>query len=282
MYTYPDCYPCMVRQAVSVLNNNEIDPERQFKALKRIMGYLSVADDSLSPSEIAGETNRIIREVTGIDDLYLQEKTSSHQLAMSYLDDLQKLARQGKDPLEQALKLSAAGNVIDVVHVDNYDLWDEVLSAVEGDLGGGGLDSFRERLNSASRLLILADNVGETIFDRVLIETLPVPVVYAVKGGPILNDATRLDAEAAGIGQIAEIVETGTRSPGTVLSQATPEFRELFAESSLVLSKGQANYETMDGQGDKVFFLLRIKCPLLSKKLNAPQGKLVLKQGSSQ
>lgn len=280
MRTYPPCYPCMVRQAVNVLHQNQIDPEQQYKAMKEVFSYLAVADQTLSPSEIAGETNRIIREVTGLDDLYQEEKKSSHQLALSYLDDLRQLAAQGNDKLEQALKISAAGNVIDVVHVEDYDLWSEVQAAVNGSLLGGGLHAFRKRLSSASHLLILADNVGETVFDRVLIDTLPLPVVYAVKSGPILNDATRVDAEAAGIDQHAEIIENGTRSPGTVLSQAAPEFRELFERSNLVLSKGQANYETMDEQGDKVFFLLRIKCPLLSEKLNAPQGSVVLKQGS--
>jgi damage-control phosphatase, subfamily I len=272
----------MVRQAVNVLHQNQIEPEVQFEAMKEVLGCLSIADQDLSPPEIAGDTNRIIREVIGLDDLYLEEKRASHQLAMSYLNDLRQLAGQGNDPLEQALKISAAGNVIDVIHMEEYDLWDEVLAAVGGSLLGSGLESFRERLSNASQILILADNVGETVFDRVLIETLSLPVVYAVKSGPILNDATRKDAEAAGIDQLAEIVENGTRSPGTVLSQAVPEFREVFERSSLVLSKGQANYETMDEQGDKVFFLLRIKCPLLGEKLKAPQGSVVLKQGGFQ
>jgi hypothetical protein len=271
----------MVRQAVSVLKHNEIDSENQFKAIQEVLRYLAQADDGLSPSQIAGETNRIIREVTGIDDFYLEEKQTSHALAMSYLEDLRKLAKQGNDPLEQALKISAAGNVIDVIHVDDYHLWDEVTTTVAGDLEGGGLEAFRERLEGASHLLILADNVGETVFDRVLIETLSIPVIYSVKSGPILNDATREDAEAAGLDQVAQIIENGTRSPGTVLSKASPDFKELFERSTLVLSKGQANYETMDEQGDKVFFLLRIKCPLLSEKLNAPLGTLVLKQGAA-
>lgn len=269
----------MIRQAINALKQNEVDAEVQLSTLKRVMGFLSEADDALSPSAIAGVMNRIIREETGQYDLYREEKAASHHLAMSYLDDLRRLAAEGDDPLEQALKISAAGNVIDVVHVDDYHLWEEVASTVQSELWGNGLAPFRERLAGASRLLILADNVGETVFDRVLIETLSVPVIYAVKSGPILNDATRADAVAAGIDQVAEIVENGTRSPGTVLSQTSNKFKELFAASPLVLSKGQANYETMDCEGEKIFFLLRVKCPLLSRELEAPMGRLVLKQG---
>jgi hypothetical protein len=56
------------------------------------------------------------------------------------------------------------------------------------------------------QVLYLADNAGETVFDRVLIEALGVPVVYAVKGGPVLNDATVEDALAAGLDRVAEII----------------------------------------------------------------------------
>ena len=72
---------------------------------------------------------------------------------------------------------------------------------------------------------------------------------------------------------------TGSQSPGTLLEECTEEFQELFDKSPLILSKGQANYETMDEMGDKVFFLLRVKCPLLAEQLEAPIGSLVMKQG---
>lgn len=275
----PECYPCIVRQAATAVKLAGVDTETQFQALNEVLHSLASSDHQLSPSDVAGETNRIIREVTGVDDFYLEKKRESHKLAMSYLDQLHSLVNQGVDPLEQALKVGAAGNIIDVVHVGEYDLWEEVITTVQGELLGGGLADFKEKLNSASFILYLADNVGETVFDRVLIENLPLPVIYVVKSGPILNDAVRADAIAAGIDQVAEIIENGTRSPGTVLSQASAEFLDLFQKAELVLSKGQANYETLDDQGDRIFFLMRVKCPLLSQAVNAPIGSLLFKQG---
>jgi uncharacterized protein with ATP-grasp and redox domains len=275
----PECYPCIVRQAATAVKLAGVDTETQYHALNKVLHSLASSDHQLSPSDVAGETNRIIREVTGVDDFYLQKKKASHELAMSYLDQLRSLVSQGPDPLVQALKVGAAGNIIDVVHVEEYDLWEEVTTTVQGQLLGGGLPAFKDKLNSASFILYLADNVGETVFDRVLIETLALPVIYSVKSGPILNDATREDAIAAGIDQVAEIVENGTRSPGTVLSQASAEFLELIDKAELVLSKGQANYETLDDQGEKIFFLMRVKCPLLSQAVNAPVGSLLFKQG---
>ena len=279
MKLYPECYHCILRQAVAAVSLNGIDSQTQFQTLKEVLSTLAAADETLTPSDIAGDPNRIIRERTGVDDLYKDTKKASHELALGYLDALRDLAGQGEDPLQQALKVGASGNIIDVVHVEEYDLWEEVDSTVQSELLGGGLEAFREKLETASYILYLADNVGETVFDRVLIENLPLPVIYSVKSGPILNDATREDALAAGIDQVATIVENGTRSPGTVLSQASDEFLELFEKVDLVISKGQANYETLDDQGQKMFFLLRIKCPLISLEVGAPVGSLVIKQG---
>ena len=182
----------------------------------------------------------------------------------------------------QALKVAAAGNVIDVVHDQkDYDLWDEVITTVNQPLSGSSVLSFRNRLKRSGPLLYLADNVGETVFDRVLIETLDAPVIYAVKSAPILNDATTEDAVKAGIDHIATVVHTGSREPGTLLEQCSGAFRDIFENAKVVLAKGQANYETLDDQGPKMFFLLRIKCAVLGREIGFPLGSLVLKQGGS-
>ena len=280
MKTYPECFTCIARQAVSAITNNEDDPERQIEIIQKVFRVLADADHNLSPSEIAGETNRVMRESLGVEDLHQAEKLAGHDQAIKIINKLRELAAQGKDPLEQWLKISAAGNVIDIIHADEYDLWEEVQATVSQELQTDDLEVFRQSLKTAPHLLYMADNVGETVFDRVMIENLDIPVFYAVKSGPVLNDATYADAVKAGIDQVAEVVETGSWSPGTILSQSTESFRELFENSPLVLSKGQANYETLDGEGEKVFFLLRSKCPVLSERLNVPIGNLVLQRGS--
>jgi uncharacterized protein with ATP-grasp and redox domains len=281
MKTNPECFECLFRQASKVVNGTDSSREIQTQTLKRILHALEKADSSLSPSEIAGDTNQILRESLGIKDIYKEEKIASHARAFGYINQLRTLIREGSDLLEQGVKISASGNVIDIIHTSDYDLWQEVENTVASDLQGGDLEIFRQILEKVPHILYLADNVGETIFDRVFIETLDIPVIYAVKSGPILNDALLEDALAAEIDEVAEIVETGSQSPGTILSQCSPEFQELFNQSELVISKGQANYETLDEQGDKVFFLLRVKCSVLGRSLDAPLGSLVLKQGLS-
>jgi hypothetical protein len=125
----------------------------------------------------------------------------------------------------------------------------------------------------------LADNAGETVFDRALIEALGVPVVYAVKGGPVLNDATLEDARAAGLDRVAQVVDNGADAAGTILSFCSESFRRMYEEAQLVIAKGQANYETLSAEGPEVFFLLQAKCPIIARDVGAPVGGIVLKQG---
>jgi uncharacterized protein with ATP-grasp and redox domains len=134
-------------------------------------------------------------------------------------------------------------------------------------------------LNGAEPIPCLADNAGETVFDRVLIECLTVPGVFAVKSGPVLNDATIEDAREAGIDEVAELIETGSNAPGTIVSQCSDRFRRRYRESALILAKGQANYETLSTGGGNVFFLLQIKCPLVARDVGVPVGSIVVGRG---
>jgi len=118
-------------------------------------------------------------------------------------------------------------------------------------------ESFQSALTqSKSTILYLGDNAGETVFDRVLIETLDRPVTYAVKAAPILNDATREDAISAGLDQIMEIIDNGSDAPGTLLDDCSSTFRERFEKADLIIAKGQGNYESLSGHPAPLFFLL--------------------------
>jgi uncharacterized protein with ATP-grasp and redox domains len=107
-------------------------------------------------------------------------------------------------------------------------------------------------------------------------------VAYAVKGGPVLNDATRDDALATGVDEVAEIVSTGSDAPGTTLGRCSETFQRLYGDAELVIAKGQANYETLSEEGEKVFFLLQTKCRVIASDVGVPVGSIVLRQGQVQ
>jgi uncharacterized protein with ATP-grasp and redox domains len=97
-----------------------------------------------------------------------------------------------------------------------------------------------------------------------------------VKSGPVLNDAIRRDAVAAGIGDHVTVVETGSSSLGVALNECSPEFLDLYRRAGVVISKGQANYETLDDAARSIFFILRVKCPVISKPMGIPTGASIL------
>jgi len=281
MHIFPDCYDCILRLAKSALDIAEQDDDAQIAYLRQVCTIASQHDPHTPPPSMAKEVFEYLHTVLGEKDLYKKIKVESHQLAMSILDDLRSLVHQAEDPFLQAIKIAGVGNIIDVAHNEEYKLWDEVVKQVRQPILGDSVALFKQKMSENGELLYLADNVGETVFDRVLIEQLEVPVRYAVKSGPTMNDATYEDAIAAGIDQVAEIVETGSTTPGTYLKDCSPEFRERFSQAGLVLSKGQANYETLDDQGEKMFYLLRMKCPIVAREIGHPVGTLVLQRGTS-
>jgi hypothetical protein len=163
----------------------------------------------------------------------------------------------------------------------DYELREEVTSMLQQPFGIDDGDALRVALDRAKQVLYLADNAGETVFDRLLIDTIECPVIYAIKGHPTINDATIEDARAAGVDQVAELISTGSDAPGTVLDTCSERFRRTYGEADLIIAKGQANYETLSKKGPRVFFLLLTKCPVIARALDAPHRSLILCQGRS-
>ena len=282
-----DCYPCFLRQALDAARRTGADDVQQRVVLDRVLEALRQIELAATPPEIGDRVHRIVRQVAGNCDPYREAKAASTLEALALYPRLKELVREADDPLDVAVRLSIAGNIMDAARNQECDLWGTVERVLEQPFAADDGMAFREALARAGTegragvvpLLYLADNAGETVFDRVLIEALDVPVVYAVKGGPTLNDATREDALAAGLDRVAEIVSTGLDAPGTILDRCSDEFRELYEKAELVIAKGQANYETLSEEGPRVFLLLQTKCPVIARDVGVPVGSIVLKQG---
>lgn len=281
MKTYLDCYPCFLRQALGAARLAGADEQQQRAVLDRVLDLLGRVDPSSTPPEIGHRVHRIVRQEVGDDDPYRVVKERSTREALALYPRLQALLDQTDDPLDVAVRLSIAGNIIDFGPVREYELRDVVERVLVQPFAIDDRAAFREALTRVDQVLYLADNAGETVFDRLLIEVLDVPVVYAVKGGPVLNDATAEDARAAGIDRLATVVSTGSDAPGTILGLCSAEFRRLYDEARLVIAKGQANYETLSAEGPKVFFLLQAKCSIIARDVGVPVGSIVLTQGET-
>jgi hypothetical protein len=243
------------------------------------LAFLQTLPPGVSPPAIAHAVHRIVRERLGDGDPYLAAKAGSTRAALALYPRLKALVARSADPLDTAVRVSIAGNIIDFgVSDDVPDLWATVEQVMAAPLAIDHQDVLRSALAVADHVLYLADNAGETVFDRVLVEQLEPPVVYAVKGGPVLNDATRTDALAAGLDACATVVENGSNAPGTILDLCSGEFRDAFARAPLIIAKGQANDETLSEAGPRVFCLLQVKCPVIAGDVEVPVGSAVVRQ----
>lgn len=230
-----------------------------------------------SPPETGRDVYRIIREESANPDPYREIKQESTARALALYPVLKQMAQDAQNPLEAGIKIAAAGNVIDYGVKSTHAVEAGVDSILDNEFAVFDIESFVKRLENAERILYVGDNAGECVFDRVLIEELGKPVTYVVRGAPVINDATREDAVAAGIDRVADIVSSGTDAPGTVMDTCSSNFLRLFEKPHLKISKGQGNYEALSDQNQPIFFLLKAKCSVVARDLNVPEGQMIFK-----
>jgi hypothetical protein len=225
------------------------------------------------------QVHRLIRELTGNSDPYAAIKDRMNQQAAKLYPLWHAIYRQAHSPLDAAVRLAIVGNLLDVGAKTQLDAA-SVRAAFESALSAplrGSVDEFAEAIRRARSILYLADNAGEIVFDRDLLAQLPLGnFTVAVRGRPVLNDATLADAAQAGLPDFCEVISNGSDAPGTILHDCSPEFREQFNTADLIIAKGQGNYESLAGMDKEIFFLLKIKCDVLSRNLGWPLGSLVL------
>lgn len=266
-----------MKMITSTLENTSLPESQRQDFYDRFKTYWDEADMSLPPARTVGMIYQQVLQETGQVDLFRARKTRGVQEALRLYPRLKDIVERSADKLEAALRVSALGNILDAGNPNSYDLEGEISRLFSAPLRGSSFDLFKEKLVRAPSLLFLADNAGETVFDRVLIETLDLPVNYAVKSGPALDDALLEDARQAGLADLTTLLETGTSYPGTYLPSCSPSFQEIFQNAPLIIAKGQANYETLSEVDQDLFFLLIVKCEVIGGDLGLPVGSLALK-----
>jgi uncharacterized protein with ATP-grasp and redox domains len=279
MQTYLDCYPCFLRQTLQAARFAGADEATQATLLRRVMTAMLDFDAGQTPPEMSVYIHELVREATDDPDPYAAVKAESTQEALALVPQLRAYITRADDPLDVALRIAIAGNIIDFGAGEAYALQETIDRMLTAEVAVDHRDALRAALQDATEVLYLADNAGETVFDRLLIETLEVPVTYVVKGGPAINDATWDDAVAAGVDTVATLMSNGAQAVGTLLARCSEEFRRTFEAADLVLAKGQANYETLsDSSHLGLFFLLQVKCPVIGRDLDTPVGSMIVKQ----
>ncbi|MBW2067006.1 MAG: DUF89 family protein [Deltaproteobacteria bacterium] len=279
MNTYLECIPCFFRQALFAARAATNDERKAKQVLDKVAALIPDLPLDSPPTETARLIYSAIREVTGVFDPFKVHKEESIKNALSLYPRLKSAVECSEDPLRTAVRIAIAGNVIDLGANTDFDLDDAMEEILRKELWIDHYESFKRSVAEARTILYLGDNAGETVFDRILIETLEKDTVYAVRDVPVINDATIEDAQKSGIGKLARIVSSGCDAPGTILKRCSQEFLDIFEMADVILSKGQGNLESLSGEEGPIFFLLKVKCPVIAQHLGAKAGEMILKDG---
>ena len=275
MEVFLDCLPCILRQVLDASTMATDDTDLQQTIMDEAIGLLRRYGEYPNSPAIAREMHRIVKAYTGIADPYTQVKKRDLEAALRLMPDLRRQLEGREDRLYWALKAAATGNVLDSAITTNFDET-RFDAEFEAPFAVCDADTLTEKLKTAKSLLIIGDNTGETAFDCLLLEQFPhLRLTYAVRSAPVINDATKEDALASGIGAYADIVSTGCDVPGVLLEECSDEFLSIFNSADIVISKGQGNYETLSDCPRELFFLLKAKCPVIARSLGVELNSFV-------
>lgn len=276
-----ECIPCYMRQVINAVAQTECSEEKARQIMYRILPMIPDLDPEETPSVNSTLVLRKICELLEIPDPFKKAKRESNELALSLLPQLRKRIQESLDPFYTACQISVAGNIIDLGIITDYDIEETLRESLAKNFTLDDSAEFRERLRTAREVLILGDNSGEIAFDKLLAEELRklgVRVTFVVKGQAILNDATLEDAVQVGMEEVAEVMTNGNGYLGTVLQERSQALIEAMKRADLIISKGQANYESLESTseaGEKTYFLLREKCEIVAKNLGVELGSMV-------
>ena len=222
--------------------------------------------------------NQGIKKISGIEDLYIEEKTSSNAMAAKAIEGIKSDFIYAGKHFEALTKLAIAGNVMDYGAFESFDLSSAIIKALNTEPAINQTNLLFEKVQKAEKILYLGDNAGEIAFDKLFIETcMSDKVVFVSRKKPILNDVTIKDAEETVMTRVAKVISNGFDAPSTILSRCSSEFLDYYKNADLIISKGQGNLEALIDQDDeRLFFLLMVKCDVIAERLNVEKNSFIV------
>ncbi|MCC7557787.1 MAG: DUF89 family protein [Methanobacteriaceae archaeon] len=282
MKVYYECASCFLRQAREALDLATSDESLKMDVTTDITKVLcSKFHDNAVNNIIGTEIHRLIKNRTNNNDPYQNEREICNDIAMKYLPVITEAVKT-EDNLESYIKASIIGNLLDFGAL-GVDVNTEALinKTMHNGLAVNHVDKLESALKNAKNVLYLADNVGEIIFDKILIKKLKdydVNITVALKEKPILNDACVEDALKIGLDEFADLKSIGTDSIGIIYPETSEEFKEIFNNADMIIAKGLGNYEGLtELESDKpIFCLLNAKCNPVAKNIGVNMGDNVI------
>jgi uncharacterized protein with ATP-grasp and redox domains len=247
------------------------------KALKKAA---NIPYAEITSPEFSEKIYEVVEDISGEPDLYKTLRREQNRMVMDKIDIFRDKIKHSLDPLLTSGYYALLGNIIDYGGVRIFDPGEIFKQCDTINITVNDYPEFKKRLQEASRVLILADNAGEAVFDRLFIEEMKrfnpnLEVYYAVRSKPAINDVIKEDAEYIGMDRVAHIVETGSTCAGIIVPRSTQAFKKIYYTADIIISKGQGNFETLEKEPEDILLIFKVKCDIVAKYINLDLGSLV-------
>ena len=246
---------------------------------KALMEIYRNAPDDVGATWYGPATAELFDKIYGIGpDRFVEEKRQSNAFVLARMEQIREKINSAADPVLAGLKFAILGNYIDFSALYgevSFEKLDQMLeTALEMELDMEVYRSLCSELQRGGKLLYLTDNAGEIGFDRLFAEAIhekypQMEITFCVRGGPALNDATREDAAMVGIP--FPVIDNGNCVPGTELKVIGEEAKRAMDQADVIITKGQANAETLLDSGYNIYYAFLIKCVRFIERYNLPK-----------
>ncbi|MGQ9628296.1 MAG: damage-control phosphatase ARMT1 family protein [Anaerolineae bacterium] len=276
----PICLPCCLKQALVIAQEVTADKAQHMEVLREAMAALEDFSLDISPAENSTYAVWAAHRALKNEDPFKEKKRFYNSLALKMYPSLRQIVERAENPLDASVRVAGAGNVIDLGIMGNdVDIEKAISDIFNWGFAVNHLEDLEEALLEARNVLYLGDNAGEIVFDKVLVEELvrlDKEVTFVVREVPAMNDILMEDALAVGMDKVARVISNGSTMFGAHLPSCSEEFLRAFHAADLIIAKGQANIETLYGEKDNIFFILKAKCEIMAQNLGVKFGDMVL------
>ena len=273
-----ECLMCQMKRQVDAARAYGDDERAMAFAHDLMKMYLAAPKEVASPW-FTHEIDVLMHKHYDLpEDRYAEEKELSNRYVLERLDQIRSRVTGAADPVYAGLQMAILGNYIDFSALQgqvSFEALDDMLdTAAQIQLDHDTFEKMCREMEQGRKLLYLTDNAGEIGFDRIFAEAIAqryphLEITFCVRGGNIINDATRVDAAAVGIP--FQVIDNGNQVAGTIMELISDECREALDTADVIIAKGQANAETMMGCGYNVYYAFLVKCIRFQRTFNKPK-----------
>lgn len=262
------CIGCIIERQEKRIRELPFPERKKEQFMKELCQIIAAAPEDATSPVIVADIRVLFQKYFDRKDSYEKEKKYFNQLMLKSEDVFTGMIEHAKEPLKEGLRLARIGNYIDFGALNEVN--DQKLAELFAETEKDQIDetewaALKFDLQRGKTLVYLTDNCGEIVLDKLWIKRIQreypqLDITVIVRGGKVLNDATLEDAQTVGLTDFVKVKNNGSNMAGNALGYISEETEKLIRNADVVISKGQGNFESLNGCGLNIYYLFLCKC----------------------